>query len=75
MGLKTYHIKDKNVLVKHWVLTLNVVVMKKVIYAIILSCSITIMASCDYDDSNDIDILTPNDTTETAGAVIKKLPA
>ncbi|MBU2900007.1 hypothetical protein [Maribacter dokdonensis] len=49
--------------------------MKKVIYAIILSCSITIMASCDYDDSNDIDILTPNDTTETAGAVIKKLPA
>ncbi|MEP2688245.1 hypothetical protein [Maribacter dokdonensis] len=48
--------------------------MKKVIYAIILSCSITIMASCDYDDSNDIDILTPNDTIET-GAVIKKLPA
>lgn len=23
------------------------------------------VSSCDYDDSNDIDILTPNDSTET----------
>lgn len=27
--------------------------------------AILVMASCDYDDSNDIDIIKPNDSTET----------
>ncbi|SHJ80636.1 hypothetical protein SAMN04488007_1509 [Maribacter aquivivus] len=48
--------------------------MKKLLYISLIGISITIMASCDYDDSNDIDILTPNDTTET-GMTIKKLPS
>ena len=39
--------------------------MKKTILISILFCIITCLASCDYDDSNDIDILTPNDSTET----------
>ena len=39
--------------------------MKKTILITILLCAITCLASCDYDDSNDIDILTPNDSTET----------
>lgn len=47
--------------------------MKK-LYTLFIVVSTIVLASCDYDDSNDIDILTPNDTTET-GAVIKKLPA
>ncbi|TDS16607.1 hypothetical protein DFQ03_1088 [Maribacter caenipelagi] len=48
--------------------------MKKLLYVFLIGVSITVLASCDYDDSNDIDILTPNDTTET-GVAIKKLPA
>lgn len=47
--------------------------MKKLFYALTV-ISITVLASCDYDDSNDIDILVPNDTTET-GVTIKKIPA
>ncbi len=48
--------------------------MKKLLYTLLIGVSITLVASCDYDDSNDIDILTPNDTTET-GVTINKLPA
>ena len=48
--------------------------MKKLLYTLLIGLSITGLASCDYDDSNDIDILVPNDTTET-GVTIKKLPA
>ncbi|SIQ28404.1 hypothetical protein [Maribacter ulvicola] len=48
--------------------------MKKLLYAFLIGSFITAITSCDYDDSNDIDILTPNDTTET-GVAIKKLPA
>ncbi|WP_437371809.1 hypothetical protein [Maribacter litoralis] len=48
--------------------------MKKLFYALLTVISITVLASCDYDDSNDIDILVPNDTTET-GVTIKKIPA
>ncbi|WP_299796930.1 hypothetical protein [uncultured Maribacter sp.] len=48
--------------------------MKKLLYTLLIGISITGLASCDYDDSNDIDILVPNDTTET-GVTIKKLPA
>ncbi|WP_157486446.1 hypothetical protein [Maribacter forsetii] len=48
--------------------------MKKLLYTLLIAISTTVLASCDYDDSNDIDILVPNDTTET-GITIKKLPA
>ncbi|KKO07948.1 hypothetical protein LCGC14_0052900 [marine sediment metagenome] len=47
--------------------------MKKILMIAIILSSIACIASCDYDDSNDIDILTPNDSTET-GISIKKLP-
>ncbi len=32
---------------------------------LIILLAIFAVSSCDYDDSNDIDILTPNDSTET----------
>jgi hypothetical protein len=40
-------------------------VMKKLFFAILIFGSIIAMSSCDYDDSNDIDIITPNDSTQT----------
>ncbi len=39
--------------------------MKKIICAILVFSALNLAASCDYDDSNDLDILTPNDSTET----------
>lgn len=47
--------------------------MKKLRYILFIGITLSVLASCDYDDSNDIDILIPNDTTET-GMTIKKLP-
>lgn len=39
--------------------------MKKILLlGIVLACVIG-MGSCDYDDSNDLDVITPNDSTET----------
>jgi|GEM_PF-3372555 len=41
--------------------------MKKLIYTgLVLSCVLG-MASCDYDDSNDLDLLIPNDSIPTVG--------
>lgn len=39
--------------------------MKKIIFAIAILGSILAMSSCDYDDSNDIDVLNPIDSTAT----------
>jgi len=39
--------------------------MKKILFALVILGSIIAMSSCDYDDSNDIDVLTPNDSTAT----------
>lgn len=39
--------------------------MKKILFIAVLCAAIIGMSSCDYDDSNDIDVLKPNDTTET----------
>lgn len=39
--------------------------MKKILVILFIVSLVTTIASCDYDDSNDIDILTPNDSTET----------
>lgn len=39
--------------------------MKKIVGIFILTTTLICVASCDYDDSNDIDIIKPNDTTET----------
>lgn len=47
--------------------------MKKITGILILAGTIIWLASCEYDDSNDIDILTPNDSTET-GVDISNLP-
>lgn len=47
--------------------------MKKITGILILATTVIWLASCEYDDSNDIDILTPNDSTET-GIEISKLP-
>lgn len=39
--------------------------MRKLFFIGILLYGIICMSSCDYDDSNDIDVLTPNDSTQT----------
>ena len=38
--------------------------MKKILWVGLLLISIIGMGSCNYDDSNDIDIIIPNDSTE-----------
>ncbi len=38
--------------------------MKKTMAVAFVLFSIIGMSSCNYDDSNDIDVLTPNDSTE-----------
>lgn len=40
--------------------------MKKLFFIAVLCMAIIGMSSCDYDDSNDIDVLKPNDTTQTS---------
>lgn len=39
--------------------------MKKLFTILILTATLIWASGCDYDDSNDIDILKPNDSTET----------
>ncbi|WP_171036952.1 hypothetical protein [Maribacter algarum] len=39
--------------------------MKKIMFAFVLLVSVVVMSSCDYDDSNDIDVLNPIDSTVT----------
>ncbi|WP_158306079.1 hypothetical protein [Maribacter sp. HTCC2170] len=38
--------------------------MKKLFFIGILLYAIICMSSCDYDDSNDLDVITPNDSIE-----------
>lgn len=40
--------------------------MRKLIYVGLILTMITGIGSCNYDDSNDLDVLTPNDSTQTA---------
>ena len=47
--------------------------MKKWLALVILFITIVGMNSCSYDDSNDIDIITPGDTTKTGIEMTKKL--
>ena len=35
-------------------------VMKKIVFTIAILGTILVMTSCDHDDSNDLDVLTPN---------------
>ena len=46
--------------------------MKKLLFIALLFTTIIGMSSCDYDDSNDINILIPNDTTQTSSTVSEK---
>jgi len=39
--------------------------MKKILFTVLILGSIVAMSSCDYDDSNDIDVLNPIDSTAT----------
>lgn len=39
--------------------------MKKMICAMVIFGSILAMSSCNYDDSNDIDVINPIDSTAT----------
>lgn len=46
--------------------------MKKLLFIGLLCAAIFGMSSCDYDDSNDIDVLKPNDTTQTTSRMNAK---
>lgn len=46
--------------------------MKKIVYVLSLLFAVVLL-SCDYDDSNDIDILKPTDSTAT-GTSVPKVP-
>ncbi len=39
--------------------------MKKIVFTIVILGSILAISSCDYDDSNDIDVINPIDSTAT----------
>lgn len=39
--------------------------MKNIIISFLIFCAVTLISSCDYDDSNDIDIIKPSDSTTT----------
>ena len=45
--------------------------MRKLFFAVLLFIGIICISSCDYDDSNDLDIITPNDSTQT-GIIINQ---
>lgn len=47
--------------------------MKKLLCLGILLASIIGMSSCNYDDSNDIDIIMPSDSTKTGLNAVKQL--
>jgi hypothetical protein len=47
--------------------------MKRLLYFIVLITGIIVISSCDYDDSNDIDFITPVDSTAT-GILKPELP-
>jgi hypothetical protein len=40
--------------------------MRKLIYVGLILAIITCVGSCSYNDSNDLDVLTPNDSTQTS---------
>lgn len=46
--------------------------MKKILLLGIVLASVIGIGSCDYDDSNDLDVITPNDSTETGIALNNK---
>jgi hypothetical protein len=48
-------------------------IMKKLALSFVVMAGIIALSSCDYDDSNDIDFITPNDSTAT-GMVESELP-
>lgn len=45
--------------------------MKKILWIGLALISIIGMSSCDYDDSNDLDVITPNDSTESTVADLR----
>lgn len=45
--------------------------MKKILCIGIVMLSIIGMSSCDYDDSNDIDLINPNDSTQSITKEVK----
>jgi hypothetical protein len=45
--------------------------MKKLAAIAIIFVGILTVSSCEYDDSNDLDILRPNDSTQTGQASIQ----
>ncbi|SNR29890.1 hypothetical protein SAMN04488009_1004 [Maribacter sedimenticola] len=46
-------------------ITIKTPTMKKILFAIMVISIISLIGSCDYDDSNDIDYIIPNDSTAT----------
>ncbi|WP_405380691.1 hypothetical protein [Maribacter sp. LLG6340-A2] len=40
--------------------------MKKFLFTLMIISMVSVIGSCDYDDSNDIDYIIPNDSTSTS---------
>lgn len=58
--------QEKSILyVTNLLVTYKMDPMKKILLIAFIFTTIIGMSSCDYDDSNDIDILKPNDSTAT----------
>lgn len=51
----------------------NLLTMKKIAFIFSVLLAIIVISSCDYDDSNDIDVLIPNDSTQTSEVKLRKL--
>jgi hypothetical protein len=80
MFAKRYGIVPKHQIPKHRFLTLlykvepeKKQIMKKIALSLVLMAGIIALSSCDYDDSDDIDFITPNDSTAT-GIIESELP-
>jgi len=50
----------------------NLLILKKILLIGLLLVSIIGMSSCDYDDSNDLDVITPNDSTQIGIGINQK---
>jgi len=46
--------------------------MRKLFFAVLLLVGVICISSCDYDDSNDLDIITPNDSIQTGISINHK---
>lgn len=60
------------ILVNLVIIPTKLLIMKKILLVGIVLIGVIALSSCNYDDSNDIDIITPNDSTQTGIGINQK---